>query len=205
MTGHPNDPSYASYSESLSAFAARIKRTPSYITRLKQAGRLVLTDDGSVLVEASLKRIQETADPNRTDVRQRWDKYRAQPPEEGEEGDDEADDASASHNGPTFQAERRRKMRADADLAEMERDRLAGLLVKTAAVRAAGTEAGTVIRAALENLPDQLAPMLAPITDEEKLRAFLADHMESVLAELAQRIDTIAQRVVDAGGEGGAG
>lgn len=189
----------------LSAFADRLGYSPSYITRLKQAGRLVLADDGRVLVEASLKRIAETADPNRQDVRERWDSYRANPPPaEDEEGDaDEPDAPLRDPNATTYQAQRMRKMRADADLAEMERDRLAGRLVDTAAVRAAGTEAGTVIRAVLENLPDQLAPMLAPITDEEKLRAFLADHVQSLLFELAQRMETIEQRVTEADGEGG--
>lgn len=43
--------------------------SPSYVTKLSQAGRLVFTDDNKmVLVEASLEKIAETKDPNRDDV-----------------------------------------------------------------------------------------------------------------------------------------
>lgn len=185
---------------SLKEFAVGLGVRPSYVTKLKQAGRLVLTDDG-VDVEASLALIEQTADPNRHDVRERWKAYRANPPApaedtEPEEDEDELDAPPARDpRAVTYQAERLRKMKADADLAEMERDRQAGRLVDTAAVRAAGAEAGTVIRTVLENLPDQLAPMLAPITDEDRLRTALAEHIETVLTELASRLQTIAERI----------
>jgi len=46
-------------------FATRLGVTQSYITKLKQAGRLVLADDGkSIDVEKSLDLIAATADPN---------------------------------------------------------------------------------------------------------------------------------------------
>lgn len=48
----------------------------SYVTALKKAGRLVLNESGQVLVEASRRRIAETADPNRDDVRSRFAEQR---------------------------------------------------------------------------------------------------------------------------------
>lgn len=58
-------------------FARRLGVQRSYVHALKEAGRLVLTSDGKrVLVEESLQRLEETADPRRADVRERWAAYR---------------------------------------------------------------------------------------------------------------------------------
>jgi hypothetical protein len=57
-------------------------------------------------------------------------------------------------------------------------------------VRHAATEVGTELRSILENLADQLAPVLTPITDEDRLRALLADHVETVLIEISKKLST---------------
>ena len=49
-------------------FARQCGWAKSYVTALKAAGRLVMDEFGRVLVEASLRRIDETKDPNRADV-----------------------------------------------------------------------------------------------------------------------------------------
>lgn len=54
----------------LKQFAEHIGRSPSYVTKLKDDGRLVLAKDGRVRVKASLKRIAETAG-GRDDVSER--------------------------------------------------------------------------------------------------------------------------------------
>lgn len=56
--------------ESKAAFARRLGIDPAHVTRMAQAGRLVVVD-GQVEVEASLARMEATKDPNRDDVRQR--------------------------------------------------------------------------------------------------------------------------------------
>lgn len=56
--------------ESKSEFARRLGVAPSYVTKLKDEGRIVVVD-GHVEVEASLARMEATKDPNRDDVRQR--------------------------------------------------------------------------------------------------------------------------------------
>lgn len=61
--------------ESKSAFARRLGVAPSYVTKLKDEGRLVVVD-GQIEVEASLARMDATKDPNRDDVRQRHAKAR---------------------------------------------------------------------------------------------------------------------------------
>lgn len=61
--------------ESKSAFARRLGVAPSYVTKLKDEGRIVVVD-GQIEVEASLARMEATKDPNRDDVRQRHAKAR---------------------------------------------------------------------------------------------------------------------------------
>ena len=58
-----------------SEFARLIGVQKSYVTKLKEQGRLVMSADGKLVnVEASKQRIQQTADPNRDDVSQRFEK-----------------------------------------------------------------------------------------------------------------------------------
>ncbi len=61
--------------ESKSEFARRLGVAPSYVTKMKDEGRIVVVD-GQVEVEASLARMEATKDPNRDDVRQRHAKAR---------------------------------------------------------------------------------------------------------------------------------
>jgi len=68
--------------ESKSAFARRLGVAPSYVTKLKDEGRIVVVD-GQIEVEASLARMEATKDPNRDDVRQRHAKARDEKRMEG--------------------------------------------------------------------------------------------------------------------------
>lgn len=52
-------------------FARRAGYAKSYVTALKQAGRLVMTADGRVDAAASVARIEATRDPNRDDLESR--------------------------------------------------------------------------------------------------------------------------------------
>src|SRR5450830_2099353 len=64
---------------SKSAFAARIGRTPSYITWLKGNNRLVLSPDGKMVdVLATEALILETADPSKAAVAARHQQDRIQ-------------------------------------------------------------------------------------------------------------------------------
>src|SRR3569623_1740648 len=62
---------------SKSAFAKIYGCAQSYVTKLKELNRLVLSEDGKrVNVEASLRLIEATGDPIKLGVRERWDAYR---------------------------------------------------------------------------------------------------------------------------------
>jgi hypothetical protein len=170
---------------SLSEFARLLGVVPSYVTKLKQAGRLELNDDGLVRVEASKQRIEETKDPNRDDVAARHAREReaaagAAPPV------DAPDPQSPAAQG--FAAARAVKERYFALSAKLEYERAIGKMVEVAAVKAAGAEVGTILRAAFDNLPDQIAPLLTPLTDEDQVRIRLKENIDLVLTEVADRI-----------------
>lgn len=169
--------------ETQSAFARRINRTRSWVTQLKNDGRLVLTADGLVDIEASMARIEATEDPSKAGVAARHEDARS-----CGGGDDEVEDATAVTGLGTFKEHQTRKMKADADMAEMERDRLAGKLVPTDAADFAMDDLVAAVRSRLENWPDRLAPELYPIATLEETRAYLVDAVETELNALsAQR------------------
>lgn len=147
----------------------------SYVTKLKNEGRLVLTDDGLVEVEASLARIEETGG-GREDVAERWGDHRA---------------GKGASAGSTYQQARTTREQYLALQARAEYERTMGQLCERAEVEAAATEAGATLRHLLERLPDQLTPLLFQITDEEKTRAILIDAIETVLGEVADSLAAI--------------
>jgi hypothetical protein len=196
---------------SLSEFAATIGYRKSYVTALRKAGRLVLSEDGQrVRVAESLALIESTRSPAHQGVADRHAAARtgadgqrvatvpATPasaaPEPGQ-ADDEPDDTT-----PTSpHSERRAKALADKEEAlarKAERDEQLelGQLLRTADVESALADAAATLRGALEALPYDLAPELAPITDEGQLRARLVDAIESLLTELSRRFGAMAKR-----------
>jgi len=190
--------------EKFSAFARRLDVRPSYITKLRHDGRLVLTDDGKrVKVAESIARIEETRDENRDDVRARHAKEKKKKAGASMEVGPPAPQASAlappekkpRAERSKFSDYRTRKMLADAELAEMERDKIRGTLVQLDTVRAAGVEVGTALRAALENMPDQLAPLVAATMDEDRCRQILQDHLEAILKEAGAKIERLGQQL----------
>lgn len=169
-----------------SEFAKHIGHSPSYVTALAKSDRLVL-DGKMVAVAASLRRIRDTEDPNRSDVRERF---------AANKGDDDGDahpDREVRPPRPgSFQHYRTEKMRADAQHAQMELDRLSGNLVDVSSVKTAGVEIGAAFRSAIENMCDQLAPLLAAKTDEAEVHSILMDHGENVLTDLAHKLKQLA-------------
>lgn len=187
---------------SLSEFAKSLGVRPSYVTKLKAAGRLVLTDDGRVDVEASNARIAATADPNRDDVRARHAAARAEKPA-ADDSDNKPLPPSKSEPttaGQSFAASRAVKERYLALNAKLEYERAAGRLVEVAAVQHAGAEAGAALRLMLDNLPDRLSPLLAEgdAAREQRIYAHLREHVEQVLGEFSRRLESLARDVTQA-------
>lgn len=177
-------------------FARLIGVARSYITKLKTAGRIVLTEAGEVDVEASRLRISETADPNRDDVVIRWAQQRGetsiQAPAMGDDDEDEGP------RGSTYADARARKESAAADMAEMERDKMRGALIERAAVEAAVEDVMTAVRQSLEQQPHRIAPMLVGC-DLDQIRATLKQEINSVLAAM---VGDFRKAIQQAAGEG---
>ena len=174
--------------ETQTAFADRHGWSRSYVTQLKQDGRLVLDGSGRVDVEASEARIKATEDPSKAGVAERHAQGRAG-------GDD------ANKVGGAFKLFQARKMKADAEMAEMERDRMAGKLVPVDGVHFLIDDLTATYRARLENWPDRLAPELAPMTTLEETRAHLVESVEQLLNAVAAQIARRLQELKNASGD----
>lgn len=191
---------------SFASFARWLGVAKSRITELHQAERLALTPDGRrVRFEASKVRIAETESPAHDGVRARHSAAREATAGQGAASgvDAPVPPTDAADVDLEFQPDSHSRRRAKA-LADKEeaaarkavRDEQIelGQLLRTADVEAALSDAATTLRGALEALPYDLAPELAPITDEGQLRAKLVEAIEATLAELSRRFGAMARR-----------
>lgn len=173
-------------------FARHLGVDKAHVTRLKQAGRLVMTEDGKVRVAESEARIAATADPAKDQVAARHASARSAAVDGKKTTktvapvDDESDDLPVG--GPDYQKARARREEANANLAEIELAERAGALMETAAVRAVLADVGATCRAALETLPAILAPQLATLNDDHAIRQLLEEHIGAALNELCDRL-----------------
>ena len=183
----------------LKAFARILDRSPSYITELKAAGRLVLTDDGKVDVDASLALIKSTADPAKDGVRARHAAARGQGQGACAPGVDGDDDGPTEFEPQSSDAKRRAKALADAAEADArkklrdEQVELGQLLDRDVVIPACANAVAT-LRNGLENLANTLAPELAAEQDEGKVRVILADAIEHALEELSRQFVAIGKQ-----------
>ena len=154
-------------------FARMEGKARSYITALKTAGRLVMTADGKVDVEASRARIAGTSDPNRDDVSKRWAETRATPEEP----------SAADKIGSSYQAARAVKEKFAAMTAKLDYERAIGKMVEKTEVANAIEDVTSVIRQTLENLPHRTAPELVG-KDLDAIRATLKQEVHAALADM---------------------
>lgn len=190
-------PETASFSE----FADLRGYKRSYITELKKQRRLVLTEDGKrILVAESIDLIRDTSDPSKIGVARRHAATRASTPAETGPGPgsvpasrDEAAEAEDKADAP-FHSNRAEREHWLALSAKRDYELSIGKLMDAADVEAAVAQAAVSLRKAMERLPDILAPQIAPITDESKIRALLAESIEIALLELSQQFGAIGKR-----------
>ena len=179
------------------AFAARLNVNRSTVTRWAEAGRLVLDAAGDVLVEESLARLRETS-AGRDDVADRHATNRgAAIPEAmpaAENATEAENRATARATSPATDLPRGVESRADAqarkeaaaaDLLEIELAQKRGTMIPKEDVDAALKAFAAAARARLDVLADQLAPVVAPVTDMAETHALLAEHGRQVLAGIA--------------------
>jgi hypothetical protein len=191
--------------EGFRAFADRLGTKPSYVTELRKAGRLVLTDDGrAVRVSASLERIQATRNPAHEGVRARHAAAReATPAETPQAPPDEALGAPLASTGgssdpddlPFNSPHQMRRAKALADKEEAlarralreEQVEMGQLLVLEEVVKVV-VDAGMTLRRRLELLPDTLASRVTAMDDESQARMLMRDEIEQALEELDRKL-----------------
>lgn len=182
--------------ESLADFARRLDYKKSYITKLKQDGRLVMAPDGKhVMVEASIALLRQTSDPSRQGVADRHAAARSESPapDQDDENGDVPQAPVATPEQRMFHQSRAQKEHWNALAAQRDYEVSMRQLLPAAEVDGAIADAVTQLRARLETLPDILAPQLAAEPDEAKCRALLADEIEHALQELARAFGAIAK------------
>lgn len=130
----------------------------SHVTRLKQAGRLVLTDDGHVDVDASRARIAATADPNRDDVVARHAAEKVSPVDTAPPPPRHP--APGDMVGDSYQKARAVKEKYLALDAKATYEQRIGTLIMKDDVQAALDDLVAFARAGLENLPHRAAGLL---------------------------------------------
>lgn len=173
-------------------FAEHIGCRPSYVTKLKQDGRLVIGDDGLVRVAESIARIEATRDPAKRAVADRHATERGAALQAPAGEVEKAPEDPATLANPDYQAARAKREHFAAEREEMRYRQEAGELLVAVEVEGEVASILTELRTRLEALPDTMGPQLAPITDEQQVRTRLAEEIEMALGEVARRMGEVA-------------
>lgn len=181
---------------SKSAFAARLGRSPSYITWLKDNNRLVLSPNGKqVDVHATEALIRDTADPSKVAVAERHQQDRiqrdvySQLSTKTEPTSTAAPPQVLTGDGkqPDFQKARALREHNMAKLAEIELGKAQGSLVAKEAVEVGAYNAGRLLRDQLFGPLPQLSHDLAAMTDPWLIEKHLTATFRRTLEE-AERL-----------------
>lgn len=170
-----------------------LKRSPSYVTELLAAGRLVMEGSGRharVVVAESIARIANTKGA-RDDVAARHAENAGSAMPEAQRGGENAPEP------PTELAVTLRERRAEAELrktlAQAEQEEMAaakarGDLIAREDVDAAMKFVGATLRSLLEVMPDQTAPLVAPVTSLDEVHAILQDQARNLAEQFGAAI-----------------
>lgn len=189
------DPATGDEIISVREFAVREGYKPNYGHELAKTGRLVMAPDGKhCLARASHERFNASKDPSKQGVADRHAAARAAaasvPQAPADTGQDKPDDV-ALYDFQNAKA-KREHWAAEREHASFRKE--AGELMERGDVVAAFADAGATVRSRLESLSSTLAPQLAG-RDEGAIRAMLADQVEQVLRELADKFGRMAGEV----------
>ncbi len=196
------EPSAVEETLGLREFAARLGCKAGYVTELKNAGRLVLTDDGRrVRVAESMRLIADTRDPAKAGVAARHAAQRGQEANEAPVAAPAADSGTDATKAPDYSDPLAlRRARASAEREEAlarkalrEEQVELGELLEREQVVASVADAAVQLRSRLELLASTLAPQLAATDDEDRCRMLLRDGVEQALEELARKFGAIGK------------
>ena len=89
-------------------------------------------------------------------------------------------------------AARAKREHHEANLADLKERKTAGTLVERLRVEKAAIDAGSLLRASLEQLPGKLSVVLAAETDPAAVRALLTNTLQEILTDLSDNLATLA-------------
>ena len=93
-----------------------------------------------------------------------------------------------------YHSSKARIARADAELRELQLSRERGVVIARADVRKDLTDAAAIILAAMQGIPDRLAPLLVNQSDQARIRAIIADEIEQTLARISDALAGVLAR-----------
>jgi hypothetical protein len=183
----------------LSEFAVLLGVQPSYVTKLKQQGRLVL-DGKRVVVEASLKRIRETDSGRRPDVKDRHVEHRGSELPLPVEDEEATEPAGPEDPAPPIgsRAYWERKDREEiARMREMQRRKMEGDLIPKEAVDYWVDDFCATVISIMENLPDRLTPAVVHLNDKDDTRMAIVDATDEAISEIREKMSRCKKERAD--------
>jgi len=174
-----------------SEFAARRGWSKSYVSKLANQDRLVLTADGKVDVEATETLLAESTDPSKAAVAARHEDNRVERDvrthlQPGGETPAVQPTVPQPGKGPDFQKARAHREYYLAQLAEAEFNKVQGNLVERKAVEDAAFAAGRTLRDLVFGLAPQLAAELTGMSDSWEIEKHLAGAFRQVFDDAAK-------------------
>lgn len=163
-------------------FARLKKHSPGYITQLKQKGMLVMRGK-LVNISETEKKLQQLSDPSKQGVANRHAQAR---------DDIDKNETKKINHGTLYQKSRALNEHYKSLSAKADYELKIGKLMVADDVINSVSSAAVVLRTRLEALPDLLASVLSAETDEEKIKAYLQDNIEHILAELSRQFSVLS-------------
>ncbi len=107
-------------------------------------------------------------------------------------------DTSITQTVYDLQLSRAKREHHEANIAEMRERQKAGELVELQQVHLAYTTLAAQLRAALERIPDKLAPRLAAEGDEHTVHTLLLAELDAALMDMAQTAEQLPAKLQEA-------
>ena len=172
---------------SKSEFAASQGWSPSYVTKLKDQGRLVMSPDGrKVNVSETVAMLSRTKDLGKDHVRNFHQNERTEKHVTAHTAPSAPPESDSGSSDPKYWAAKARREDALADLANLELEKKKGNLVERERVESAAFATGRMLRDAILGLPTQLAPELANTSDAFQIELRMREALRSLLDEMAK-------------------
>ena len=182
-------------------FARRMGVNKSTVTRWAEKGQIVLAGKG-VDADASWQRLQDTGGA-RPDVADRHAAERGSKVGSGDTAPAQLSAPAAQQAedrvGNSYQAARAVKEKYAALGAKLDYERAVGNLIPKEDVDLALRSFAASVRAKLDVVADQIAPLVAPVSDLDEVHALVSEHMRGILTAVA---DDMSRAAVAAGKSG---